>query len=121
MAQAPFGRPLDEPDLRDDLRLQPAHFLHLLRRDAAAPMRRLAVRQIDEGTPLGVERRECREHLAPYIWCEASAHLPRKPKLCSVEIADEQRVDAMRTRTISADDELLLLVELQLEIGRAHV
>jgi hypothetical protein len=37
MPQMPVGRPLHEPNLRDESRSNPLHFLHLLERDAAAP------------------------------------------------------------------------------------
>jgi hypothetical protein len=38
MPQMAVGRPLDEPNLRGQLRLEPLHFTHLLGRDAPAPV-----------------------------------------------------------------------------------
>ncbi len=46
--QVIVGSPFHEADLRDDLRFQPLHFSHLFRRNTSAPVRGLAVRQIDE-------------------------------------------------------------------------
>jgi hypothetical protein len=43
-------RPFYEPDLRDHFRLDPHHLGHLLGGHASAPMRGLAVREINEGT-----------------------------------------------------------------------
>ncbi len=54
MPQPTLGSPLHEPYLRHQLRLDPLHLAHLLRRHAAAPAGRLRVRQVDEGALIDV-------------------------------------------------------------------
>jgi len=46
---------------------------------------------------------------------EPRAHFSGKPKLFPLVVAHQQRIDAVRSRSISADDKLLLLVEFQLD------
>ena len=117
MTKMPSRRPFDEADLRDGRRPHPLHFRHLFRCDAAAPARRLGVRQVDERTSVDVEWLQLGGDLAAQARREAGAHLAGEAQLPAVVIADEQRVDSAGTRTIAADDELLLLVEFQLEPG----
>jgi len=56
MTQMAVVCPFDEPDLRDQRRLDPRHFGHLLRSHAASPMGSLAVREIDEWARRDFER-----------------------------------------------------------------
>src|SRR5215208_4130453 len=71
MPEVAVGGPFDESNLGDEGWPQPLHLTHLLGGDAAAPVRRLAVRQIDEGAPAGVTPRELRGHFAAQVWRES--------------------------------------------------
>src|SRR4051812_18796436 len=108
----PVVRPFYEPDLRDDLRLDPHHLGHLLRRDASAPMRSFAVRQVDKRALPRLQWLERVENFAPKMRREPCSHLPGEAQLLSFVVAHEQRVDAVWSRTIAANHELLLLIEL---------
>jgi hypothetical protein len=50
VAQVIVRRPFDESNLRNQFGLEPLHLGHLIRGHAAAPVRGLAVRKIDERT-----------------------------------------------------------------------
>ena len=115
MAQMAFAGPLDEADLGDRGGSHPLHLRHLVGGHSPAPSRLPGVRQIDERAARGVERREPREDLAADVRREAGSDLSREPQPAVVVIADEQRVDAVRTGPVSADDELLLAIQLQLD------
>src|SRR5688572_18525919 len=93
VAQMAVGGPLDETDLRDDLRLEPAHLFHLLRRHPTAPVRGLAARQVGERTAWRMQRRQRRRHLAADVRREPGTNLPGEVQRPSRVIADEQRVD----------------------------
>src|SRR4051794_23012231 len=56
VAQVLVLGPFDEADLRDQRRPQPLHLVHLLGGHAAAPVRGLAVRQVDERARGAMER-----------------------------------------------------------------
>src|SRR5437588_2910932 len=58
-------RPLGKTDLGDELRFQPAKFLHLLRGYAFAEMTFATARQIIEGTFAGEQRPHCFKQAAP--------------------------------------------------------
>src|ERR1041384_2385331 len=117
MPQVAVIRPLDEPDLRNNFRLDPPQLQHPLRRHAAAPMRGLAVRQIDEGAPRSPQRLQRVEYVPPQMRREPCSHLSGEPQLLPLVVADEQRVYAVRSRAITANHEFLLLIELQLDPG----
>src|ERR1051325_3100 len=51
--------------------------------------------------------------------CESCAYFAGKERLLPFVVADEQRIDSVRSRSIAADDKLLLLIELQLHPGAA--
>src|ERR1041384_2490713 len=106
--------PLDETDLRDEPRFHPRHLAHLLRGDASAPVRRLAVGQVDERTLRRAQRLQAFEHLAPEMRRKSCAHLSRESQLAVFVVADEQRIDAIRSRPEAADYQFLLLVSFQL-------
>jgi hypothetical protein len=65
--EATLGRPLHEPHLRHQLRPHPLHLPHLAGRHAAAPAGRLRVRQVDEGTVIGVVRLQRLQHPATQV------------------------------------------------------
>jgi hypothetical protein len=109
MPQPSLRRPLDEPDLRDDLRPHPLHLAHLIHRDAATPAGCLRVRQVDEGTLVDMVRLQRLEDLATEMRDEASPHLAREPQARVVVVPDEQSVDAVRPGAVAADRELLLV------------
>jgi hypothetical protein len=50
---------------------------------------------------------------------EASPHLASEPQASFIVRADEQFIDAVRSRTIATDHELLLVLKLQLLPGVA--
>jgi hypothetical protein len=64
MPQPPLRRPLNEPDLRHQLRSDPLHLPHLAGSHAAAPAGCLRVRQIDEGTIVDMVGLQRLEYLA---------------------------------------------------------
>ena len=66
-----------------------------------------------------MKRPQLPEDLPAQVRCEAGPDLAGKPQLPSVVEADEQRVDAVRSRAIASNDELLLAIELQLDPGTA--
>ena len=121
VAEMPVRSPLDEPDLRDQPRLHPAHLAHLLGRDAAAPVGCLAVRQIDERAGGDVQRLQRREHFPPQVRSEPGADLAGKSQRLRLVVPDEQRVHARRPGPVPADDELLLPIELELHPRRVAI
>jgi len=58
VSQVSIVGPLDESNLRNQLRLDPHHFRHLFRRHASAPMGSLAVREIHERTLRDLQREQ---------------------------------------------------------------
>jgi serine/threonine protein kinase len=115
--QVAFGGPFDESYLCDELRRDPLHLVHLLGRDSPAPMRRRAAWKIDERAAIRVERLHILEDLAANVRCESGADLAGKAQVFALVAADEQRIDAVRPRPVSANDEFLLPIELQLDPG----
>src|SRR5262249_24188354 len=124
VSQMTLGGPLDEADLRGERRLHPAHFFHLLWRHAAAPVCRASGRQIGKRTSIRLERLEMRGDVAAQMRSESGADLRGEAQHASraagwrglsraIVVADDERVDAVGARAVSADDELLLLVEFQ--------
>ena len=87
MPQTTLRRPLDEADLRHQLRLHPLHLPHLLSRHAAAPAGRLRVRQIDEGTVIDMVRLQRLEDLAAQVRNEAGPHVAREPQASVTAVA----------------------------------
>ena len=67
MPQAVLGRPLDESDLRHELRLRPLHFAHLISRDACAPSPDIGVRKIGKWALLNLQRFQLAENLATNV------------------------------------------------------
>ncbi len=57
------------------------------------------------------------EDLAAQVWCESGANLGRETQLPGLVVAHEERVDAMRPRPVTADDEFLLSIQLELDPG----
>jgi hypothetical protein len=111
-----FGGPLDEPDLRNELRPYPLHLAHLVGRDAAAaPMAALAVREIDEGTWPRMERLELLSEFPSHVRRHTRANLAGAAQLPPDVVADNQRVDRVIGRPIPADHKLLLSIESELE------
>ena len=106
-------RPFDEPDLRDDFRLDPHHLGHLLRGHASAPMRGLAVREINEGALRNPELTQRVEHLAPQMRREPCSHLSSEPQLLPFVVAHQQRVDPLLRKTLERCLDLLLVAGFQ--------
>ena len=59
------------------------------------------------------------EDLATQMRNEASPHLACEPQAGLIVVADEQSIEAVRSGTVAADYELLLVLKLQLLPGVA--
>src|SRR5207244_9174676 len=75
--------------------------------------------QIDERTPPGMQSVELSENVGACMRSESSPDLRREDQICAFVISDEQCVERSIARSIAADDELLLFVQLQLHPGAA--
>ena len=73
------------------------------------------LREIRKRTRGGVMRPEDRMNLAANVGRESRPHLAPVTQLPVFVVADDQCVDTMRARPVSADDELLLPIELELQ------
>ena len=76
------GRPFDETNLCDEVRLQPAHLGHLLLRHAPSPVGSAAGGQIDERTPPGMQSVELSENVGACMRGESSPDLRREDQIC---------------------------------------
>src|SRR5574338_222873 len=78
VTQVTVGRPLDESNLGHQCWSDPLHFAHLLSCDPGAPVRSLAVWQVDKGTLRNLQRLDLAVDLASQERCESGAHLSSK-------------------------------------------
>src|SRR6185369_10654952 len=110
MAEMPVGRPLVEPDLRDDLGLEPADVFHLLFRDRT--LARVALGEIRERACGLLQRLEPTVQLGAEPWRKAVAHLVEEDEPAALVNADKQRFERIAD-LVAADDALLPGLELQ--------
>src|SRR4051812_32349895 len=102
--------PFHEGHLRDELRFDPAAFLHLLVGQRFAPARSFLLRQVDKWAGGGLQFFEGGRKLVSNALHEAVLHFGHKNQLFAFIDADEQRIDSARAWNEAADDELLLAV-----------
>jgi hypothetical protein len=110
MAQMTGIRPFYERDLTDQLRLYPAAFLHIFRSERLPPPRCLLFRQVIKRALGRYELLEYGENLVPFQGHEAVLNLCNKEKSLAFVDADEQCVEAVRTRDVTSDQKFLLAI-----------
>jgi hypothetical protein len=62
-----------------------------------------------------MERSQLREHVAAQVPCESGSDFAGEAKRVAFVESDEKCIDPLWPRSIAADDELRLLVQLQLD------
>ena len=62
-----------------------------------------------------MQRHDLREHLPPHVRRKPCSDLAGESQILSVVVAYEKRIHTTRARSVSADNELLLPIELQLD------
>jgi hypothetical protein len=107
MAQMIGGGPLQETKLRDSIWAQPNAVLHLCCREALAPTTGARFRQIYERTYIRLKRLQLRVDLTATRWHKTCADTGAKVKIPSSIKADQDSIEAVRPRRITADHKLL--------------
>lgn len=100
-------RPLQEFDLRNGLGPQPNAFLHFLGGQFVAPPRFVRVGQIGEGHDGRDKMTNSLEDLTAGCRNETIANASNVHQIFSLVNTNDERVESVRTRNVSAYDELL--------------
>ena len=103
--------PLPEIEASDGMWLEPDAFFHLISRQALAPSTGLRLGEIGERAFGGFEALNPGEYLTPSVGDKAGAHAGGEQEILAAVEADDERVEALRTRSVASYDEFLPLVE----------
>src|SRR4029453_8725006 len=114
MAQVPVPRPFGEGDFRDQYRLHPFEDFHVLNCDPFAPVSGPRARQIGEGALADAQRPQQLEQCRALWWCEARADARGEAQLLVLIVADDDGLEVVVFRLISADDEFLAQLHFEL-------
>ena len=110
MPQVPGIRPVHEGHLADQLRGDPAALRHFLCSERLAPPRRPFLGQICEGALRSYQPLQSGKDFVSNSGHKAVFHLRHKEERLVFVNAHEQGIEAVRTRDVTANDELLLPV-----------
>src|SRR5437762_11159175 len=90
VTEAAVTRPLDERNLRDEVRCDPSQLRHLVGSNALAPVTGLRLRQIDERTGPGGERLQPLEDGGAQVRRKSVANLPGAEQAPAFAVSHQQ-------------------------------
>src|SRR5688572_28056506 len=111
MPKMVLAGPLQKLDLRDQRRFQPPAVLHLCRRQTRSPSSALRLRQVGERAVGDLQPFELLQQLDPRRGREPVSSARRLYQPIAVVVPEDQRVEALATDRVAADDELLTAVD----------
>jgi hypothetical protein len=120
MAEQRLGGPLDESDLNDDSRVDPAQAFHVLGSDAFAPVAFSgAVRQVHERASRNLPGANPTHQFGAHVGREASADLASEIEFPLLEVANENGIEVRGAGPVASDDKILPRAEFNFHPGVA--